>query len=404
MGKEQVKKLLKTERELGKGLRKVEVTRKIFSLCGVHVAPADVVEESVPYKQSVLPDIMGRKGANVAKMEVAYKVVLDVDRSRQSIQVLGHAEHVANAKEAIISISESIEEDVEVPSVVKKLLLANERQRCTELEDTYMVRIRLGNNPNSSAPVGVRGKAEKVAVVKKQFADLLASGKTGQIAKSFIGVIIGKGGSQIRQLESDFGCQVDVGQSSSDKVTVSVFGEQAAMDSCWDKINEIVSANTIHTETIEMDAEMIPQFIGTKGASINAIRKKSRANINVDKKSNEVTISGRTNELSACREEIEKFKVQWAKTNWIKVVPVVTGSVLSRDKVDEIKKETGAKIQYVRVSPRGLRGAEAREAAMKATKCKIIVLGTEEQVTAARNTIEDLIGGLVIELFDCFVM
>ena len=397
MGKEQVKKLLKTERELGKGLRKVEVTRKIFSLCGVHVAPADVVEESVPYKPSVLPDILGRKGSNISKMEVLYKVVLDVDRARQSVQVLGHADHVANAKEAIKSISESIEEEVDVPPVVRKLLLSNDRQRCTDLEDTHMVRIRLSNNPNSSAPVGVRGKAEKVAVIKKEFADLLASGKIGQIARNFVGVIIGKGGSQIRQLESDFACIVDVGQSSTDQVTVSVFGEQEAMENCWAKINEIVASNTIHTETIDMDPEMIPQFIGTKGANINGIRKRSRANINVDKKSNDVTISGKTNELSACREEIEKFKVQWSKTNWIKVVPVVTGSVLPREKVDEIKKETGAKIQYVRVGPRGLRGAEARAAALKATKAKIIVTGAEEAVTAARKTIEELIGGLAIE-------
>ena len=397
MGKEQVDKLIKTERELGKGLRKVEVTTKIYRLCGASIAPADVVEASVPYKQSFLADIMGRKGANIAKMEVTYQVVLDVNRARRTIQILGHADAVASAKEAVESISDGIDEEVEVDTVLKKLLLSRDKERCKAIENTYMVRIRLSNNPNSATPVNIRGKADKVAAVKKEFTKLLASGKTVEMKKSFVGAIIGKGGSQIRQLESDFSCDVHVGKSASDTVTVSVFGDKAAMENCCGKINEIVSVNTIHTEVVEMDREMIPQFIGAKGATINGIRKRSRANINIDKNTNKVTISGKSNELSACQEEIAKFKVQWSKTNWIKIVPVVTGAVLSRPKVDELKKETGAKIQYVRVTARGLKGEAARRASQKATKAKIIVSGTEEAVATARKTIEDIIGSLIIE-------
>ena len=333
-----------------------------------------------------MADLVGRNGSNVSKLEVKFKVVIDIDRRSRNCMILGRQDHVDAAKEAVECIVDGIEEEITVHADVKKLLTSRDQQRAKDLEDAHMVRIRTRRSP-SDCSVIIRGKQDAVNAVKADLSAMLASGKKDKVETRFLGGIIGKKGAQIRALEAEFGVEVMIedAKRSATHANVAVYGDTDSMTACWDKIYELIEENTIHTEPCEMDSEMIPQFIGKKGSNMNKLRKLSNARIDIARPSNKVTLRGTASELVKCRAAIAAFKENWYKTNYIEVVPTSTGSVLTREKVAELRKEHGANIQFIRDRDRSVKTS------------KLIVTGAEDQVAAAKAAIKELIGAVTSE-------
>jgi len=176
---------------------------------------------------------------------------------------------------------------VAAPAPVKAKKAKKEKKVEVEEDDWEMVPV--ANKPQPK-------KAQVVDGVKKTPTKVVDLGEA-------VRAVIGKGGSNIQQIQSTSGAKVDI-EKNTGKCTIT--GSEDAVESAYKQICSIVDAEaSILNVAIPVPEGRVPAIIGKGGSKIKEIQTLSGCFIKVDKETNSVTAKGSFEQIQKARELIE---------------------------------------------------------------------------------------------------
>lgn len=163
-------------------------------------------------------------------------------------------------------------------------------------------------------------------------------------------IILGKKGATIKAIQQESGARCTLEQ---DKSYVLVEGDAAQVALAVASIQRVIAENSFQAEVSTM--RNIPAIIGKNGATINDIRDKSGASVNIFR--DVVRIIGTRDQVERAQTMVKKILAKEMAPAWSKLSPgevvvdcivprSAVGMVIGRDgmMIHEIKENTGAKI------------------------------------------------------------
>ncbi|XP_026745631.1 vigilin-like [Trichoplusia ni] len=269
--------------------------------------------------------VMGARGAKVKDITAEHDVqikfperdstegadvpVKDDDNSEPGpndiIRITGRPENCEAAKKALLE-QVPITIDVEVPNELHRLLAGQKRR---ELMQTYDVHILLPPNDDTSDLVKVTGTptnvekakvalTEKIVDMEKEKEDrILRSYELKfKVDPEYHPLVIGKGGSVITKIRTDYGVQINLpkrGEPDDDVITIQGYEDKAQQ--AKEAIMAIVhQLDNQCREEVDIDPRVHRRLIGLRGKNIRRIMDDYKVDIRFPKQGDDsiVVITG----------------------------------------------------------------------------------------------------------------
>ncbi|XP_065187615.1 vigilin-like [Sycon ciliatum] len=243
--------------------------------------------DSVKIPQKFHRHIIGKSGATISKLKTQTGTLITIpsdDANSDVIRIEGSPEGVAKAKEALLDLSNRMEneksESVRVEQRFHSLIIGSGGEKIKQLRDTCNgVQVVFPEQGRKSDFVEVRGPkadvARAVQMLKKSNEDLIAENYTITVPvfKKFHKNVIGRGGAMIRKIRDETGCRIELPKNDADSDVITVIGRKDAVDKAKKAILAIQDEQGSMV-TVELD---IPQkyhiaIIGRKGKLLAQIQ------------------------------------------------------------------------------------------------------------------------------------
>eukprot|EP00939_MAST-03C_sp_MAST-3C-sp1_P003864 g3864.t1 len=182
--------------ELNKGLRKVLVRSELYAR-GIDVRVADIVERETRVRIEDLPYL-----ANMESMESKFAVVMKLDKIRLHVRISGIGMNVGLAERSILQIVSTAMRSIDLSPARSKLLDLNLDKLSVEAEKRG-VSIHIG--PRTC---WIRGKDEGIASIEAMLNKSYIEDERVRVDLKHsreIGIVVGRGGSRIRDLQTKHG-------------------------------------------------------------------------------------------------------------------------------------------------------------------------------------------------------
>lgn len=241
---------------------------------------------------------------------------------------------------------------------------------------------------DSNKPITISGSAEEVADAEAQIRAIIqervdydASMVTEKVPleQAKHKVIIGKGGSTIRRIETESGCRLIIPRDDpEDFITLRGDADQVKLAKKLIK-NEIEGETrfTIPYEGHPLGVSgVLSLFLANKAAKLQELERDSGAKIDINRDEKTIVINGDTKPVLACSMAVQTLLASVSNSEVIPVVdPKKTGRVIGRggEMVRRLQDETGARISVDK------------------TTSTVTVSGTTQQISLARGKIQALL-------------
>ena len=216
-----------------------------------------VREVKVPL--SMVRIIIGKKGANIKKLQSSTKLKFDIIRGQSTalVRMQGDKERLQLGVDAINEmVVQFKKENVEMSydPEAARVIIGSKGATIRRLQEESGTRIDLTDK--GSGLLTIQGKPEAIEIAKKLLKETLEKAGFADDVETVdvdvhpqdIGSIIGKGGSTIREIESTSGAKVKANKEGG---IVSIRGRPAEVESATAQVNAIVQKNKS-----ERDAQM----------------------------------------------------------------------------------------------------------------------------------------------------
>jgi predicted PilT family ATPase len=201
--------------ELAKGYKKMTIASK------AGCSGADVLDEEIPVPETSFAYIIGKGGSSLNALETTHGVSIKLDKAQSKLLVMGSAAGIAGLREAVQVIVDTVHIEYTIPEQVVLMLLMKKACLAQEMQKQLSVRLDVSR---VNSLVKISGLSEKVLVAKSAIQRLESTSKSVRIPikASFVPVLIGKGGSAISQLESQFDVQITAKKDAGDLVVTGM--------------------------------------------------------------------------------------------------------------------------------------------------------------------------------------
>lgn len=160
-------------------------------------------------------------------------------------------------------------------------------------------------------------------LVEKNYCDITQPGTTDsaiEVPAKQIGVVIGRGGENIKIITSETGAKINMPDRDSDSNIVTITGSSEAVQQAKNAIQQLMDkgfsdiTHANHTmASITVHRDSIGTLLGPRGATIKKIQEECKVKINVPRSNDELiecTLVGEASDIVDCRIRIEAMLVE----------------------------------------------------------------------------------------------
>lgn len=214
--------------------------------------------------------------ARLHDLEEQFGVVIDINRSSLTAKITGTTSGVLAARDKIAVIIDTVSEEVPLSEVQIVTLLHSRAARINQLSAQFDVRIDANL---AGRTVRITGQTANVAAAKEAVLNVDARVDTIKVDESLRGALIGKGGSNIRQLQEQYGVQIDL---SKEDGTITITGPVEGVRQAGEYVRTFVDENQ-ETEVV-MEGQrsaVLTSIVGKNGETIKNLQREMGVAIKV---------------------------------------------------------------------------------------------------------------------------
>ena len=279
---------------------------------------AKLVEEKfcreVSYNPQYRRHLIGRNGATLDTLMQDFSVALNLDgagRESGIATIYGPrdlAEACASAIKKIVEDAEASDCTEEMPfnAALTKLVIGARGATIDNLQTTSGCQITV-----SGDIIRLNGTQESIDAAKALLSELFAGNAQEELHfdPSAFEMIIGRGGSVIRQIEKDTG--VKSIRADRDRGVLSISGHQDNVAKAVSVYRDIIQQSS-NKVSIVIPIKMVALVIGPQGKTIKDIQESTKAVINIQNRTNDavVTIRGGLDSVSSARKRVEDIALR----------------------------------------------------------------------------------------------
>ena len=213
--------------------------------------------------------------------------------------------------------------------------------------------------------VKISGPNTAVLRARKALAELLhldaKSVKVVELPGEIMDATIGKGGENIRRLESAHGVSIDFNRSGprTEPCKLKLRGSVEGVKDAMTELEALIERERRTEEAVEVESQHIGMLLGKGGATINAIQRETGAVLDIQKRANEgsstqtVTVKGNkvtVRKATAALEAVLQYKAEGHEVLTVdpRMMPLLIGK--GGEEINRIRSATGAAIDAERDS------------------------------------------------------
>ena len=215
--------------------------------------PSDIVERYVSANEVTMPRVIGKARSNMNQLEQTFKVICEVDKSFSRVKVTGIQDNVDQAVTSIEGITLAVDSEIELRSEVVASLIEKKAQLLNTIQAEFQG-VHLAIQARQSNKLKMRGKQELIDQVIARINGLdIASGFLTLSSKE-IGVVIGKAGANIKELESKHSVKVEILTREEDATdNIRVIGSASDVEKAKTAIEILVFENEVISDFIDVN-------------------------------------------------------------------------------------------------------------------------------------------------------
>jgi rRNA processing protein Krr1/Pno1/predicted RNA-binding protein YlqC (UPF0109 family) len=234
-----------------------------------HINSLQSVRTDMLLDASLLSTIIGKGGANITALQDEFRVAINANRERNTVEVVGMRPDVSaalNRIKEIVEVNKEVEEIIKVEKhILMGCLMGGGSQVLRSVSRDFAVSVLTeGAKEDPLQSIKIKGPAGKVAQAKARIVQLvgefISNSVVVEVADEIIPVILGKGGSGIKAMRERYpgsnidieGCSVHI-QSNS----------EADRNSIRDEIEAICGAN--FSQSVTLDDNLRIQLLSLHG-------------------------------------------------------------------------------------------------------------------------------------------
>jgi len=344
----------------------------------------------VELEDEALKALIGKGGATIRKIQDDTKAYLDLDKEKKGVQIRGRTEAVAKAaaivREMATTIANTISVSLGVDSKLVGRFIGKGGSGIAKLQEEYSVNIDVSK---SDSKLTIRGLADPVNKAKDEIAALIEQYRREEseiaIDPDIIGRFVGKGGSNVIQIQKEHGVTIDVDKKTNtvrikgkedgvaaataaistfieaykaetsemtvakahvllldgntlreiqkatstlldivkEKALIKMRGKEENIVEAKAKIQAIIDANPLESSEMEIADELIGRFIGKNGSNIERMANETGALIEVDRTKNVILMTGTVVALEKASDAVVDFLTRAGEDETWEPMPLV---------------------------------------------------------------------------------
>ena len=228
--------------ELYLGARKIKLADKIGCMA------SEIVETRFSVPSDKIPQIIGKGGATLLKIENDCKVLIDTKETKTSnIRITGTEASIALAVTTVLTIVSTVTEELTLTDQKIVCLILDKAALTRDIETRHIVRLDLSRAKKvckiTGQPEGVRGAADEINAI-------MASRVKITIDVSILPFVVGKGGATIKALEEGNRVAIDIDREEK---CIIASGHAADVEITVAALRDIITENTEVEEIFKKD-------------------------------------------------------------------------------------------------------------------------------------------------------
>ena len=252
--------------ELEIGLAKVKLANSV----GCSALELITIQTECPKEK--MGSIIGKQGAMIQKIMDKYKVSIDVNKETTALSITGSENGVESARQAVEAIATSIEVEVDLPSAAVTYLTSSRINVFATMREKYDdVFLDL---PRNTGKAIIRGAPDQVAKAKRELLDFhVISRELSLIGREFFH-LLGPKGATIERLVHEFKVVIDTQKNKLDDTASAIItGPAAFVESCMEKIRELLDTNREVTVLVEVHPMLKHILLAESGKCIKDLQR-----------------------------------------------------------------------------------------------------------------------------------
>jgi len=325
--------------ELSSGLQKLQLAERLG------IPACELKEIEVPVSEKHAPRVMGRGRSNIINWQQSCKVVMDYQRPKGMIVIQGTIQSINEAKAKIERITLEEREDLEVGEALMTALKLNRYEVLNQLQQKYDVRIDADQKVQK---VDISGIPANIAATRQEILDISVSTSEILVDDTIIPAVMGKGGSNFRGIEEEFGVGLNLDRKLG---TIKILGRAEGVPGATAKMQELINMNKMKEEVIDLKgSHLISAILGKGGDVIRGLQRDSGARLNLTKSNQDnatLAISGNAHRVDKAVEMVKQVLADLEERTVIVKVP-------DADVLKAIIGKSGATIKQLRSETDGV--------------------------------------------------
>ncbi len=367
-----------------------EMLAKLKVASGLNCSASDLVERIVAIPPDTLGGVIGKGGANLKSLEDDFKVRADVNKAELVIKLTGTPEACDLAIAKIENITLAVEETHELPDFICSKLLSNKAEILNDLQN-MQPGLRLSITKGTSS-VKMHGRQEAIAATLSAISEIDHVREHITLGLKEIGVVIGKGGATIKELEAKNGIKIDIlSRDEGASENIAITGPKDSVETTIAAIELLVVENEEIEEELEVSNTYRNLLLGDSAVVIKSIIKTSSAFLSISRPEEKngkstLTFKGTRTQIASAKELYEKAIEDFEETvTTITIDPGALPALIGKggETIKAIRKESGASV----------------EVDWDANKIRI-QSEDDEKVTKAKAAIEEILRNNVIAVVE----
>ena len=250
----------------------------------------DIIEQKLTIPAEKIPQIIGKKGANLKKIEDETSASIKPERSGGGLAIVGTPESIKNAIAIIMSVVNSAIEDISPSEEAITCLLFNKAALVDEIQSKCNVRIDISK---AQKLCKISGTLDCIAAAKREISNIDCLKNEITITPTMLPFILGKGGSTIRGLGEGKIVQIDISKENN---FIVILGLRKHVELVTATLHDIISENKEVEEILQTPKHIL---LGACSGSNNTrnLAKEYGVSILLDDKKECITIRGVTSKV-----------------------------------------------------------------------------------------------------------
>lgn len=244
-------------------------------------------------------------------------VTFDLSKETRVMKLRGREEFVTPAKEDVMNVNVKMEK-MDISAREAALIVGKGGKTINRITEQHGVSIQIENQKNSKAVddgksvIMISGNGMKVDLAVKEIKDILFNNEDIEVSILVSAMtrnrLLSNGGGLVKQLQKDVNkaCQpgnsfvrfeeMTKGEERDSSTILIVKSARMHIEKAEAIVKEKISSFDSNLVTIQIDVDLVPVIIGSKGATIKSLKKLGGqgADIDVDKFSGEVKLMADT--------------------------------------------------------------------------------------------------------------